>query len=82
MSKKEGRYHIANVVAIPICILSAILLVQMGRMADAGQIAMSVSIMSTIALLLWAMLGLGVIWMVASLLIRARRGAMARRGEL
>jgi hypothetical protein len=71
----------ANVVAIPISVLSAILLVRMGRMADAGQIAMSDPVMSTASLLLWAMMGMGAIWMAASLLIQTRRWAMARRGE-
>ncbi len=81
MSNKEKLYHIVTVVAIPISILSAILLVRMGRMADAGQISMSNPVMSFSSLLLMAIIGMGVIWIVVSGLINANIKAIVRKGE-
>ena len=81
MSNKEKLYHIVNIVAIPISILSAILLVRMGRMADAGQISMSSPIMSLSSLLLWAIIGLSGVWIVLSGLIHANIRAIVRKGE-
>ena len=80
MSNKEKLYHIVNVVAIPIIILSGILLVRMGRMADAGQISMSSPVMSLSSLLLMAIIGMGIIWILVSVLINANTKAMVRKG--
>ena len=81
MSHKEKRYHIVNVVAIPISILSAILLVRMGHMADAGQISMSSPLMSISSLILFGIIGMSVIWIVVSGLINANKKALVRKGE-
>ena len=81
MSNKEKLYHKVNIVAIPTSILSAILLVRMGRMADAGQISMSSPAMSFSSLLLMAILGMGAVWIVVSGLINANMRAMVRKGE-
>ncbi len=81
MSNKEKIYHMVNVVAIPISFLSAVLLVRMGRMADAGQISMSSRVMSLSSLLLFAIIGMSGIWIVVSGLINANIKAMVRNGE-
>ena len=81
MSNKEKIYHMVNVVAIPISFLSAVLLVRMGRMADAGQISMSSRVVSLSSLLLFAIIGMSGIWIVVSGLINANIKAMVRNGE-
>lgn len=81
MSNKEKIYHMVNVVAIPISFLSAVLLVRMGRMADAGQISMSSRVMSLSSLLLFAIIGMSGIWIVVSGLINANIKVMVRNGE-
>ena len=81
MSNKEKIYHMVNIVAIPISFLSAVLLVRMGRMADAGQISMSSRVMSLSSLLLFAIIGMSGIWIVVSGLINANIKAMVRNGE-
>ena len=81
MINKEKLYNIVNILAIPISILSAILLVRMGRMADAGQISMSSLVMSLSSLLLMAIIGMGVIWIVVSGLMYANKKALMRKGK-
>ena len=51
-------------------------------MADAGQISMSSPVMSLSSLLLMAIIGMGVIWIVVSGLINANIKAIVRKGEI
>ena len=50
-------------------------------MADTGQISMSSPVMSLSSLLLWAIIGMSVIWLVVSGLINANIKAMMTKGE-
>jgi hypothetical protein len=50
----------------------------MGFMADAGQISMSSPVMSLSSLILWAIIGMGVVWIVVSGLITANIKAVVR----
>lgn len=83
MSNKEKLYHYGNVVAIPIGFLSGFLLGRLGRLADAGQISMRGDpVILYSSLLLWAITGISVIWILVSGLIHANRKAVVRAGEM
>ncbi len=80
MTNKEKLFHVINLVTIPISILSAILLVRMGRMADAGQISMNSPVVPLSSLLLWIIIGIGVIWIAVSGMVLVNNSAKVRNG--